>query len=478
MTVQVINQIQTRSIDKSAPFTLTEYLALSTDIKPTDCNRGSTLEETDTGITWQFDGMSWFVDEVKSIRVAQNNSLYDASGKEYFNSVFGDRIIGKRKAKFSANFNYPTDSRVVTNTTLNGGTVSLALNLLNLSTGTASNGVARVQTLENLRYFAGREAELMATAKFTLGVANSSQRAGLFDDQDGMWIGYSGINFGVGVRKGGNDTFVAQTSFNKDKLDGNGKSGFLIDTTKLNIFRVSYGYLGIAPICFQVYGGIDRGWITFHVYDITNISTGTHINKPYLPVRSEVINNGNTTNIVLQSGSLYAGTIDGDGNAVDASSREFSYKRSASQTAGVDNLVVVIHNKATYGGTANKVEDLLLKIGIAVEGTKPVRVDLYRPAVTPTGGTWIDIDTPNSNSEYNISATVNLTGAQIRDSWALSKSDSINVDVSYLNLLLPPDGYAVFVATSTGNYDLEWNHRWRINTPFIWRQIKQTLLIA
>lgn len=456
MAIQVINQIQARSITSHSPYVITQLIGLSTDIKPMNYERGSTLDETDTGNIYKFDGTVWYLDEISDNR---NMAIYDNSGKESFNSVFGDRITAKRKAKFSANFNYPTDSRVSIKTQTNGGTVGLVTNLLTLSTGTNVGGIARIQTLENLRYFAGREAEMMATAKFTQGVINSAQRAGLFDDQDGFWIGYSGVQFGVGIRKGGVDTFIPQTTFNIDKVDGTGKSGFNLNTLKLNIYRISYGYLGIAPVTFQIYGGRIRGWVTVHSYDITNISDGTHINKPYLPLRSEVINSGNNTNLVLQSGSIYCGVIDGDASSVDASSREFSFKRSATITAGT-SLVVAMHNKATYGGTANKVEDLLLKVGMAVEGTKPVRIDLYRPAIAPTGGTWIDIDTANSNSEYNITATIDLTGASIRDSWALGKSDSLNAEVTNLNLLLPPDSYGVFVATSTGNFDIEFNHRW------------------
>ena len=45
-------------------------------------------------------------------------------------TISGDRITGKRKAKFSANFNYPTDNRVVNTTQTNGGTVGLVGNLL------------------------------------------------------------------------------------------------------------------------------------------------------------------------------------------------------------------------------------------------------------------------------------------------------------------------------------------------------------
>lgn len=62
MAIQVINQIQPRSIDKSSPFSLTEYMALSTDTKPVDCSRGSKLEETDTGNIYKFDGTVWYLD--------------------------------------------------------------------------------------------------------------------------------------------------------------------------------------------------------------------------------------------------------------------------------------------------------------------------------------------------------------------------------------------------------------------------------
>lgn len=67
MAVQVINQVQTRSIDKSAPFSLTMYLGLSTDVKPIDCEEGSTFEETDSGNIYKFNGSAWNLDAESSV---------------------------------------------------------------------------------------------------------------------------------------------------------------------------------------------------------------------------------------------------------------------------------------------------------------------------------------------------------------------------------------------------------------------------
>lgn len=63
MAVQVINQIQTRPINKSTPYALTSYIGLSTDTKPIDCSQGSTFEETDSDSLWLFDGTDWSLKE-------------------------------------------------------------------------------------------------------------------------------------------------------------------------------------------------------------------------------------------------------------------------------------------------------------------------------------------------------------------------------------------------------------------------------
>jgi hypothetical protein len=64
MAVQVINQKRPIPYNKSTPFVITEYIGLSTDIKPLDCERGSTLKELDTDKIYLFNGQSWEIDIV------------------------------------------------------------------------------------------------------------------------------------------------------------------------------------------------------------------------------------------------------------------------------------------------------------------------------------------------------------------------------------------------------------------------------
>lgn len=185
----------------------------------------------------------------------------------------------------------------------------------------------------------------------------------------------------------------------------------------------------------------------------------THIDLPYLPLRASNTNTGNTTNVRLQSGSIYCGTIDG-GGCYDSSSREFSRKFSGTFIAGADTRIIVFHNKPTYQGVSNRIDDQLLRVGLATDGTKVVNISLYKLNTIPVGGTWTDVRTLDSNMEVSVDATVDLTGSELLMSWALGKTDSLNDDVHDLNLLLFPDEYAVFTYTSTGSSEINFTNRW------------------
>lgn len=100
----------------------------------------------------------------------------DSSQREAFNGVFGERFVCHRNPTMSANFNYPNDTRKVITTTANSATASLVGNLLTLTSGTNAAGSVSIQTKENLRYQAGRDAEAMFTALFDAGFAPESRR--------------------------------------------------------------------------------------------------------------------------------------------------------------------------------------------------------------------------------------------------------------------------------------------------------------
>lgn len=79
MTVQAIKQEATRSIDKVTAIIITHYIGSSTDIKPINCNRGSTFEETDTGNIYKFDGVNWYFTLQGSTGITPDDTPYNTS---------------------------------------------------------------------------------------------------------------------------------------------------------------------------------------------------------------------------------------------------------------------------------------------------------------------------------------------------------------------------------------------------------------
>lgn len=401
---------------------------------------------------------------VRKVKIDQNGELKvdawaDKHGNENFNAIFGEKFIASRKPIISANFNYPPDMREINITTLNGASLTYEVSKLTLNSGTNPNGQIIYETKNSVRYRSGRDLEFMATIVLDAPVEGNSRKFGLYTDQNGIYIGYNDLEFGLGVRKSGEDIFIPQSEWNIDKCDGTGYSKFDINFQAMNIFRLNWGFLGIAPILLQWYGGFDKGWITAHAYDIVNISDDTHIDMPYLPIRMTNTNTTNITNVKIQSASVYAGTVDGS-EAFDSSSREFSRTLSlVGITAGVDKPILTFHNKENYQSVANKIDAQLLRVGLATDGTKTVTITLYKLDLTPTGGDWVDIDTLNSALETSINTTVNLAGAEVLMAWALGKTDSVNDDVDNLNLLLHPNEYACFTYTSTGSSDVNFANR-------------------
>jgi len=110
------------------------------------------------------------------------------------------------------------------------------------------------------------------------------------------------------------DTFIKQSDWNGDKLDGTGASGFTINPQKLNIYRIKIGYLGAHDIMFQVKvtppSSNNSTWVTVHTIKYTNLNTATSFTNASFPFNAFAYSAGSTTNLTVSVGS-YAGFVEG-----------------------------------------------------------------------------------------------------------------------------------------------------------------------
>ena len=109
------------------------------------------------------------------------------------------------------------------------------------------------------------------------------------------------------------DTWIPQSSWNGDKMDGTGSSGITLDPQKGNVFQIKVQYLGFGAITFEVEGAFDGNnpdFITVHSIKFPNSQTTTSLSQPSFPFTMSAYSAGSTTDVYVATGSC-AGFIEG-----------------------------------------------------------------------------------------------------------------------------------------------------------------------
>lgn len=377
----------------------------------------------------------------------------DEANRTAFNSVFGEQIVGQRVPTLSAQFMYGIDTRDATDLTQNGGTVSFENQMLKVSSGTASNGDGAIQSTQSLRYIPGHEAYANFTTVFDTPASGNRMEVGLYEPNNGFWIGYKDLEFGLMRLRGGTEYWTPHTDFDYDILATD--SDFQFDPTKGNIWRLSYGFLGFAHITLEVLT-TNEGWQRVHTIKYPNTSAVTHIANTYLPLRARTVNDGNTVDKSILIGSVTAGIV--DGGSVEITGRRFAAIIPEKAT-GTNTVVAAFRNKTTFAGITNYIPALLERIAISTDGAQAVTLALYKGVTLTNSPTWTDADTANSTLEYSTDATVSFTAQDLLISFELFKTQNYVEEVEKYNFLLYPGEIAAFVVNgnNTVRQSINWN---------------------
>lgn len=207
--------------------------------------------------------------------------------------VFNQLIIGTRNNQLEVDFSGtdPDTISLLTVTKANGGDAFNGGGQATFQTGSNTSGEINAVTNRTVTYHPHAENYAAFTAIFTQGIPNTFQRIGLYSDTNGFFIGYEGTSFGVTKRSNSVDVTTPQASFNIDTLTGQTGSKYTrngtpeaLDTTKDNLYRIRYGWLGAAPIYFEVLSP-DGEWVLFHIIRHPNTAAVPTIEEPNQPLR-------------------------------------------------------------------------------------------------------------------------------------------------------------------------------------------------
>lgn len=236
-----------------------------------------------------------------------NNPYQDKILADIGADVFGVSVVGQKYNQVEIDFNTAPGATLITNTTAGGGTITQVAGQSLYSATTSTTGQAKSVSVQTLNYRPGNESYAMFTASFTYsaGLTTSYQRIGLFDTNNGFYVGFEGRDFGITKRTGGVDTFVIQANFNGDKLDGSGGSKFTrngspeaIQFGYSNLFRIRFGWLGSASIFYEIMSP-DGNWVTFHTIKQPNTAQAPSLTIPNLPMTIDANKNGSGSGIAM-----------------------------------------------------------------------------------------------------------------------------------------------------------------------------------
>jgi hypothetical protein len=276
------------------------------------------------------------------------------AGGLYFNittnsDILGVSVTGRRNNEIELSFFDSFNTDLITNTTASGGSATISGGHARYRTGANVNGAARGETVFQCQYRPAHEQYAFFTAAFTTGVANSFQRIGIYDSNNGAFIGYEGTSFGVTLRSATVDTTIARANWNGDPLDGSVGSIFTragtpeaINLTYSNLYRIRFAWLGSASFIFEVFSP-DAKWVTFHTIRIPNSQLAPSIGTPNLPMKIECVKSADgATDLSVYTACWAAGTTS-DYNPITETLTDYS----------LANLTraVIAGRSSTGGGT-------------------------------------------------------------------------------------------------------------------------------
>lgn len=174
------------------------------------------------------------------------------------------------------------------------------------------------------------------------------------------------------------NTFIAQSSFNGDTLDGKGPSTMTIDPAKGNIFQISFQYLGFGNAVFDIEDPETGKFTRFHTIKNANSRITPVLKNPNVAVLATSANIGGTTSKTLKTASM-AGFIEGDIKTLDPKfSKLFSF--SGINTATYKPLAAIKVNRVFNGESCFGEIDILRLAGSNTVNNQSVTIALFLDA--------------------------------------------------------------------------------------------------
>ncbi len=314
------------------------------------------------------------------------------------------------------------------------GTTSNAIinnSYVQMAIAAGSTGKVIRQSYEYVPYQPGKSKLMIFSSVIEThgGLPNVISRIGCFDSSvektvvagngNGVFFELNGTDLYAVIRLNDVDTErVIRSSWNYDKFDGLGPSGFTLTTTDFanaRLFAIDMEWLGVGRVRFGFF--INGQFYLGHSFDHSGIGGSAGITVPYiktakLPIRFE-LSSSSTTGLTGPEMKMICASIISEGG-YDPSGLSFSIGRTTgvSWTNGNQYVAKPIISIKLRAEEPHVRKSILLKsLTILNQSARSVQWDLYLfpDATHLTTPVWNNIDNNNSSTEYDITGTLNTT---------------------------------------------------------------------
>lgn len=372
-------------------------------------------------------------------------------------SSFGDLRTVSPTPITQFDFVYGLNTNYVLSTTATGGTITNVNQSAEMITTTTSGSSAIVQSKKYFKYRDGMGGLVRFTALFSTGQTNNNQIAGAGDTTDGYFFGFNGTTFGILYRRNASDTWIPQTTWNYDQLDGANDSlnpsNMKLDPTKGNVYQITIAYLGYANINFFIYNPMTCGFVKVHSLRYANSNTVPLVTNPSMNIWWQNLNTGTTASTTTLTGT--SGGIFTDGMVLNLGAK---YGRSATKlNPGTTEIsMITLRNNSTINSITNKAPVRLSKITFgacdttASNNANTVILNMYLN--TTVGGTpaFTNIDAVSSLTAFDIAGTT-VTGGVLIQSYSCVYGSVQTIDIDSYDVILFPSDRLTHTITCSGS---------------------------
>jgi len=259
---------------------------------------------------------------------------------------------------------------------------------------------------------------------------------GYFDDNNGLFFKYDTTNnISVNLRSSSSTNSISQSSWNIDKLDGNGTSGYNLDFEKSQLFVIDFEWLSVGRIRFgfYIFGKI------YYCHQIHNVNEldGPYMKTANLPIRYQINVTSGTAKLTQICSSVIS---EGGYNPIGKS---FSISNGISNTSGISvgtSLTGIIALRGSDVSNKYNHENILPTELSILDDSKRImliQIRLYHPDALPTVGSWTQVN-DNSVVQYATTDISNLTASHIvlKQFYVSEQSNfTLNLDSIFNNFL-------------------------------------------